>query len=67
MILETCVTNVLHMTFLEEYRKLGSVVIFLKLSDFNFNLLLRERRQLGFVTLNANLAVSGWVDLAYDR
>ena len=28
---------------------------------------LRERRQLGFVTLNGNLAVSGWVGLAYDR
>ena len=26
-----------------------------------------ERRQLGFVTLNGNLAVSGWVGLAYDR
>ena len=55
------------MAFLEEYGKLGSVLIFWKLSDFNFNLLLRERRQLGFVTLNANLAVSGWVGLAYDR
>ena len=31
------------------------------------NLLVRERRQLGFVTLNGNLAVSGWVGLAYDR
>ena len=28
---------------------------------------LRERRQLGFVTLNGNLAVSGWVGLAYDH
>ena len=27
----------------------------------------RERQQLGFVTLNGNLAVSGWVGLAYDR
>ena len=27
----------------------------------------RERRQLGFVMLNGNLAVSGWVGLAYDR
>ena len=27
----------------------------------------RERQQLGFVTLNSDLAVSGWVDLAYDR
>ena len=27
----------------------------------------RERRQLDFVTLNSNLAVSGWVGLAYDR
>ena len=27
----------------------------------------RERRQLGFVTLNGNLAVIGWVGLAYDR
>ena len=26
-----------------------------------------ERRQLCFVTLNGNLAVSGWVGLAYDR
>ena len=67
MILETCFTKVSHMTFLEEYRKLGSVLIFLKLSDFNFNLLLRERRQLGFVTLNGNLTVSGWVGLAYDH
>ena len=25
----------------------------------------RERRQLGFVTLNGNLAISGWVGLAY--
>ena len=31
------------------------------------NLLVRERRQLGFVTLYGNLAVSGWVGLAYDR
>ena len=29
--------------------------------------LLRERQQFGFVTLNGNLAVSGWVGLAYDR
>ena len=29
--------------------------------------LLRERRQLRFATLNGNLAVSGWVGLAYDR
>ena len=28
---------------------------------------IREHRQLGFVTLNGNLAVSGWVGLAYDR
>ena len=28
---------------------------------------IRERRQLGFVMLNDNLAVSGWVGLAYDR
>ena len=28
---------------------------------------LRECRQLGFGTLNGNLAVSGWVGLAYDR
>ena len=28
---------------------------------------LREHRQLGFVTLNGNLAVSGWMGLAYDR
>ena len=27
----------------------------------------RERRQLGFVTFNENLAVSRWVGLAYDR
>ena len=27
---------------------------------------LRERRQLGFVTLNGNLTVSGRVSLAYD-
>ena len=27
----------------------------------------RERQQLGFVTLNDNLAVSGWMGLAYDR
>ena len=27
----------------------------------------REHQQLGFVTLNGNLAVSGWVGLAYDR
>ena len=27
----------------------------------------RERQQLGFVTLNDNLAVSGWVGLAYDE
>ena len=26
-----------------------------------------ERRKLGFVTLNGNLTVSGWVGLAYDR
>ena len=25
-----------------------------------------EHRQLGFVTLNSNLVVSGWVGLAYD-
>ena len=31
------------------------------------NLAIRERQQLGFVTLNGNLAVSGWVGLAYDR
>ena len=31
------------------------------------NLLVRERRQVGFVTLIGNLAVSGWVGLAYDR
>ena len=30
-------------------------------------ILLRERRQIGFVTLNDNLAVSGWVGIAYDR
>ena len=28
---------------------------------------LGERRQLGLVTLNGKLAVSGWVGLAYDR
>ena len=28
---------------------------------------LREHQQLGFITLNSNLAVSGWVGLAYDR
>ena len=28
---------------------------------------LRERRQSGFATRNGNLAVSGWVGLAYDR
>ena len=27
---------------------------------------LRERRQLGFVKLDGNLAISGWVGLAYD-
>ena len=27
----------------------------------------RESRQLGLVTLNGSLAVSGWVGLAYDR
>ena len=27
----------------------------------------REYRQLGLVTLNGSLAVSGWVGLAYDR
>ena len=27
----------------------------------------RERRQIGFVTLNGDVAVSGWVGLAYDR
>ena len=27
----------------------------------------RECQQLGFVTLNSNLAVSGWVGLAYDH
>ena len=27
----------------------------------------RERWQLGSITLNGNLAVSGWVGLAYDR
>ena len=31
------------------------------------NFVFRERQQLGFVTLNGNLAVSGWVVLAYDR
>ena len=36
-------------------------VIFMK------QILLRERRQLGLVTLNGNLAVSGRVGLAYDR
>ena len=29
--------------------------------------LVKERRQLGFVTLNGNLAVSGLVGLAYDH
>ena len=33
----------------------------------NVTLDIRERRQLVFVTLNGNLAVSGWVGLAYDR
>ena len=28
---------------------------------------IRERRQLGSVTLNSNLVVSGWVGLAYGR
>ena len=28
---------------------------------------IRERRQLGFVTLNGNLAVNEWVGLVYDR
>ena len=28
---------------------------------------IRERRQVGFVTLNGNLAVSEWVGLVYDR
>ena len=28
---------------------------------------IRERRKLGLVTLNGNLAVSGWVGLAYGR
>ena len=28
---------------------------------------LRERRQLGFVTLDGSLAFSEWVGLAYDR
>ena len=32
-----------------------------------YTVLRRERRQLGFVTLNGNLAVSGWVGLTYDR
>ena len=31
------------------------------------NIKVRERRQLGFVTFNNNLGVSGWVGLAYDR
>ena len=34
---------------------------------FLFGTSFRERRQWGFVTLNGNLAVSGWVGLAYDR
>ena len=38
-----------------------------KLSKLHIWALIRERRQLGFVTLNGNLAVSGWVGLAYDR
>ena len=39
----------------------------LKLIQGGGNLLVRERRQVGFVTLIGNLAVSGWVGLAYDR
>ena len=35
--------------------------------DINDKSKVRERRQLGFVTLNGNLAISGWVGLAYDR
>ena len=34
---------------------------------FKYHIALREHRKLGFVTLNGNLLVSGWVGLAYDR
>ena len=43
----------------------GSIKKFFRI-DFA-NIYLRQRRQLGCVTLNGNLVVSGWVGLAYDR
>ena len=43
----------------------GSIKKFFRI-DFA-NIYLRQRRQLGCVTLNGNLAVSGWMGLAYDR
>ena len=35
--------------------------------QISFTTRVTERRQLSFFTLNGNLAVSGWVGLAYDR
>ena len=41
----------------------------MKLNSLSHDIYLRvrESQQLGFVTLNGNFAVSGWVGLAYDR